>query len=91
MIAIEHPTDRVNFTIVHLGGYSVAFSYKTAIGYRQIGRPWEVAVNTWGPTTGKHCNWLDYANHHPERKKERITYTQLETIISQASRQETQV
>ena len=63
---IEHPTDRPNFSIVHLNGYAVAFSYETPIGFAIGPRPWVLRENDWGPTTGKHLNNLD------ERKDERI-------------------
>ncbi len=56
---IEHPTDRPNFSIVHLGGFSVAFSYETPIGYLILHDGWVVRENDWSATTGKHLNWLD--------------------------------
>ncbi len=59
-ITIEFPTDRPNFTIVSVGSYSVAFSYRTPIGFnRWDGNGWITRENVWGPTTGKHINHLD--------------------------------
>ena len=59
MITVEHPTDRTNFTIVWSDdAVSVAFSYSTPVAFRNAGR-WVVRVNDWGPTTGKHLNYLD--------------------------------
>ena len=58
-ISIDHPTDRPNFSIVQLGDRSVAFSYNTPIGFSLYHEPWTTRVNDWGPTTGKHLNWLN--------------------------------
>lgn len=59
-VTIEHPTNRSNFTIVYLGAdFRIAFSYQTAIGLYRTGHGWLVADNQWGPTTGKHLNYLD--------------------------------
>lgn len=58
-IAIDHPTDRPNFTLVTIGPIELAFSYRTVIGFRldSIG-PWVTRPNEWGPTTGRHLAWL---------------------------------
>ena len=57
---IEHPTNRPNFTIVHEHDRSVAFSYQTVVGLnRWDGNGWIVRENEWGPTTGKHLNYLN--------------------------------
>ena len=63
---ITHTTGRANFSIVHLDGYQVAFSYETPIGFAIASRPWVLRDNEWGPTTGKHLNNLD------ERKINRL-------------------
>ena len=61
----NHPTERPNFVIIHLPSCQLAFSYETLIGVAYGGR-WYIAKNTWGPTTGKHLNYLD-ANHVTDR------------------------
>lgn len=59
-VSVEHPTDRPNFYIVHSAEQSVAFSYRTVIGVNNWdGEGWIVRRNEWGPTTGKHLNWLN--------------------------------
>jgi hypothetical protein len=59
-IDIEHPTNRDNFSIVWIGhGVRVAFSYSTPIGVYVTGEGWTLRTNEWGPTTGKHLNYLD--------------------------------
>lgn len=58
---IDHPTDRPNFSIVRLPGVlpTVAFSYETPIGFIPPGDwNWVTRENAWGPTTGRHLNWL---------------------------------
>ena len=79
---IEHPTDKTNFTIVHTDNYSVAFSYKTAIGFRDNfpsqdeSHGWVVRKNDWGPTTGKHLNWLRL------NKTDRIPGSEFEELLN---------
>lgn len=46
-----------NYSTVTLGKLTVAFSYRTVIGFHN-GRGWKVSENLWGPTTGKHINAL---------------------------------
>lgn len=60
-ISIEHPTGQTNFVIVNLPNVSLAISYQTIIGVdRHDHMGWIVRVNDWGPTTGKHLNYLDH-------------------------------
>ena len=63
---IDHPTNRVNFAIVTIEGEfkrdglkltTLAYSYETCIGFRQNWQ-WILTQNYWGPTTGKHLNYL---------------------------------
>jgi len=56
-IKLEHPTNRPNFTLVTVGLLEIAFSYSTPIGFRH-GETWQLRQNEWGPTTGRHLNWL---------------------------------
>jgi len=77
-VSVEHPTDRPNFYIVHGSGQSVAFSYRTIIGVNnRNGSGWFVRVNEWGPTTGKHMNYLDDG-----RKSERVDGATLQGMVT---------
>jgi hypothetical protein len=38
------------------------FSYKTLVAVRAPGHGLIVRENVWGPTTGKHLNWIDGGN-----------------------------
>lgn len=56
---ISHPTDRPNFTEVTVGPIDLTFSYRTVIAFRGPGEPsLVVSENCWGPTTGKHLNYV---------------------------------
>ena len=66
-VSIDHPTSKVNFTIVYVGSLTLAFSYKTIIGFQMGWESWVLHENVWGPTTGKHLNYLS------ENKKDRLT------------------
>ena len=57
---IDHPTGRDNFTRVDVGGVTFWFSYRTCVAFnRHDGTGPVVRENDWGPTTGKHLNWID--------------------------------
>ncbi len=60
-VAISHPTDRPNFSVVAVGPVSLWFSYRTVIAIRGDG-PTFVRENDWGATTGKHLNYVDGGN-----------------------------
>ena len=49
----------VNALKFTLGPLTVWFSYKTPVAFRVAGGPLIVSENCWGPTTGKHLNWID--------------------------------
>jgi hypothetical protein len=55
---ISHPTDRPNFTRVSAGGITYWFSYRTVIAFQRDNQL-VVRKNMWGPTTGKHLNYID--------------------------------
>ncbi len=77
-VSIEHPTDKVNFTIVHLSERSVAFSYNTIIGVTaKNSYAWILRENEWGPTTGKHLNFLN------EDKRTRLPSDQFEELLKE--------
>ena len=42
-----------------LGPLDVYFSYKTPVAFRAPRTGLVVRQNDWGPTTGKHLNWID--------------------------------
>jgi hypothetical protein len=44
---------------VQIGELTLWFSYDTVVGFRAPGHLSQVSENCWGPTTGKHLNWLD--------------------------------
>lgn len=48
-----------NYATVEVGPIILHFSYKTVIGYQTAETGLVVRENEWGPTTGKHLNYLD--------------------------------
>jgi hypothetical protein len=44
------------------GPLQVWFSYKTMVAFKFDGHPRVVVKNQWGPTTGKHLNWIDHGD-----------------------------
>ena len=53
-----------NSICVQLGNKSIYYSYDTVVafeGYNSKGVRFDLTVseNCWGPTTGKHLNWID--------------------------------
>lgn len=73
---ISHPTDRPNFSVVHIGNCSFWFSYETCIAFRTPAGTTRICENAWGPTTGKHLNWID------SDKAKRIPRTQFQSELS---------
>lgn len=67
--SIDHPTDRPNFARVTIGDLTLWFSYETCVGFMAPGRGCVVRENRWGPTTGKH---LDYIDDGPRRRQPRV-------------------
>lgn len=57
----------VNSLRIEIGVVTVWFSYKTPVAF-QVGSERVVRQNQWGPTTGKHLNWIDDGDH-----KSRVT------------------
>lgn len=58
-VSISHPTDRPNFASVRVGKITIYFSYETPIAFHHPATGEVVRENDWGPTTGKHLNWVD--------------------------------
>ena len=85
-IDISHPTDRPNFALVEFGNVELAFSYRTLIGVRgpSTDYKWRVVPNKWGPTTGKHLNYL-VAGTREEREVDPET---LLTLATESLREE---
>jgi len=75
---VWHPTDRPNFYVVEYDGKRVAFSYETIVAF---GTPWRVTTNNWGPTTGKHLNWLDTG--WTEAKRDRLAADDFSTALDE--------
>jgi len=80
-ITVNHPTERPNFAAVVLNGYTFWFSYTTCIAFTN-GDGIHISENCWGPTTGKHLNWID-ADHKvrlPRDKFEAMLDEHLEDV-----------
>lgn len=45
--------------VVDMGPVRVWFSYSTPVAFYVEGHTRVVRQNDWGPTTGKHLNWID--------------------------------
>jgi len=52
---------------LHANGNFYWFSYDTLVAF-QINGEFHICKNYWGPTTGKHLNWID--NHTPRETRE---------------------
>ena len=68
---ISHPTDRPNYTEVTLygpnGTITLAYSYRTCVGFRTGRTGCVVRENDWGPTTGKHLRYFAEHVDHKDR------------------------
>ena len=49
----------INSLAFQLGDVTVYFSYETPVAFEAPGHGLVVRVNDWGPTSGKHLNWID--------------------------------
>jgi hypothetical protein len=78
-VKINHPTDRPNFTAVEIGDLTLWFSYQTVVGFERVGHSPVVIENRWGPTTGKHLNYIDQG-----KKQLRLTPAQFGTALNEA-------
>lgn len=61
---------------VTVGSLRVYFSYRTPVAYETPGRR-VVRENDWGPTTGKHLNWIDGGN-----KADRVSGAEFEQALA---------
>ncbi len=48
-----------NSLCVSMPNITVWFSYQTPVAFQAVARQRLVRENDWGPTTGKHLNWID--------------------------------
>lgn len=48
-----------NCMYVSVGPIEIWYSYQTPVAFRVEGHSKVVHSNDWGPTTGKHLNWID--------------------------------
>ena len=57
----EYSSDNygIHCMVVTLAGVTVWYSYETPVAFQTCGQPRVVRTNDWGPTTGKHLNWID--------------------------------
>ena len=44
---------------VNVGPFTLYYSYTTLVAFRAPNTGSVVRSNDWGPTTGKHLNWID--------------------------------
>ena len=64
---------------VSVGPFRLYYSYSTLVAFRAPGMDLVVRTNDWGPTTGKHLNWIDGGN-----PKSRISGTAFEAKWAEA-------
>jgi hypothetical protein len=64
--------------VFSINGADVYFSYKTPVAFRTAKTGLVVRQNDWGPTTGKHLNWIDGG-----RKDTRINGQTFEKMLSE--------
>ncbi len=52
-----------NALLLEVNGVSFYYSYKTIVAVHVKGASFPYVIkNYWGPTTGKHLNWIDNGN-----------------------------
>lgn len=63
--------------VVKVGSLTVYFSYHTPVAFRAGGHL-VVRENDWGPTTGKHLNWIDGGD-----KRSRISGAEFQRLLAE--------
>ena len=63
----------------NIGLVTVWFSYNTPVAFTAPGMGKVVRQNEWGPTTGKHLNWIDGGT-----KRERVNGDEFVRLLEQA-------
>ena len=61
---------------VDLPGLTLYFSYETVVAFNGSAYQTIVSENDWGPTTGKHLNWIDGG-----RKASRVPRDEFERLL----------
>lgn len=56
-------------------GNDFYYSYQTLVAVRVRGHGLAVRANDWGPTTGKHLNWIDRGDRKARLSAEDFTAT----------------
>ena len=64
-----------NFTRVYTGSLTIWFSYETPIAFQSFGQIF-IRENDWGPTTGKHLNYIN------TDKKRRLCSLEFERLLN---------
>ena len=54
-----------------LGDLTLYFSYRTVVAFEE-GFNTHVSENCWGPTTGKHLNWIDGGDKKSRLKRDKF-------------------
>ena len=62
-----------------IGGLTVWFSYQTPVAFCHGMGQKIVRQNNWGPTTGKHLNWIDGGDKHS-----RVNSETFERLLTEA-------
>jgi len=71
-------TLRIHFDLPDASPVCVWFSYTTPVAFAIRGQR-TVRVNEWGPTTGKHLNWIDGGD-----KAARVSGEEFQRMYSEA-------
>lgn len=56
--------------LFEMDGMKVWFSYQTVIAFETPKTGLVVSENCWGPTTGKHLNWISSHRSHRVKREE---------------------
>ena len=70
----------VNSLLFTVGNFDYYFSYETLVAFRHPRVGMVVHTNDWGPTTGKHLNWID--DGEKEDKAARLTCEQFQQVLA---------
>lgn len=64
----------------YMPNVTIWFSYRTPVAFRTFGENGRMVVreNDWGPTTGKHLNWIDGGD-----KGSRISGQEFERLLAE--------
>ena len=68
----------VNSLVFETPKMSIYFSYKTPVAFETAQTGLVIRENAWGPTTGRHLNWID------SDKSKRISGNEFEKRLAEA-------